>query len=476
MKKNIILHPFIFALLPLFHLYSLNFHEYPSTVIIKPLIVLTGITIIFLIFFNRIFHNKYKTAVFFSVTILLVFSFGPLCEFFERIDFILLRFRYLIILYLLLFAAILFFLIKAHINFKKVSSVLNLAGLIILFSICVNFINVLYIAWGDLSENPQKNISDFKSLPNNYNLPNIYYIILDSYANKEDIKDVTGFDNEDFITYLEKKGFLITTKNRSNYNFTHLSMAATLNMDYLPMEKIQSDVFKFKKGTIFFKRIKNSQVITYLKSLGYQYVDLSNFNSRYYSIEFSSSLLFMTVLGTPFLRNYIAGLLLKDYVLSTLDSLEKPINVEKPVFVYGHILIPHFPAMFDKNGNTPPFFQSNVQKLYINQLIYTNTRVEKIIDNILSTSKKRPIIIIQGDHGPNFLIKDKEKQMKMRTSILNAAYLPDERESIFYDSMTSANTFRIIFNKYFGTGLKLLPDISYYQDDERGRLFVYSPN
>lgn len=88
--------------------------------------------------------------------------------------------------------------------------------------------------------------------------------------------------------------------------------------------------------------------------------------------------------------------------------------------------------------------------------------------------KNRPIIIIQGDHGPDITIKDKERRIKIRTSILNAVYLPDTRENIFYDGMTPVNTFRIIFNKYFGTNFKLLPDITYYQEDERGNLVIYN--
>jgi len=33
-----------------------------------------------------------------------------------------------------------------------------------------------------------------------------------------------------------------------------------------------------------------------------------------------------------------------------------------------------------------------------------------------------------------------------------------------YPSITPVNTFRLIFNAYFGTDLKLLPDISYFSN------------
>jgi len=66
--------------------------------------------------------------------------------------------------------------------------------------------------------------------------------------------------------------------------------------------------------------------------------------------------------------------------------------------------------------------------------------------------------------------------MKLRKSILNAAYLPGLKENIFYNGMTSINTFRIIFNRYFAIDLKPLPDVTYYQDYEKGRLYLYSPD
>lgn len=41
--------------------------------------------------------------------------------------------------------------------------------------------------------------------------------------------------------------------------------------------------------------------------------------------------------------------------------------------------------------------------------------------------------------------------------------------------MTPVNTFRVLFNKYFGTNLEILPDITYYQEKERGELVIYKP-
>jgi len=49
---------------------------------------------------------------------------------------------------------------------------------------------------------------------------------------------------------------------------------------------------------------------------------------------------------------------------------------------------------------------------------------------------------------------------------MNAIYLPDGKNDLFYPSITPVNTFRVIFNKYYGTNLKLLPDLSYFSSHE----------
>ena len=50
--------------------------------------------------------------------------------------------------------------------------------------------------------------------------------------------------------------------------------------------------------------------------------------------------------------------------------------------------------------------------------------------------------------------------------ILSAYYLPDKEISGLYPSISPVNTFRLIFNLYFGTSHTLLPDESYCYRDE----------
>ena len=71
-----------------------------------------------------------------------------------------------------------------------------------------------------------------------------------------------------------------------------------------------------------------------------------------------------------------------------------------------------------------------------------------------------PIIIVQGDHGA--VLDDPQRRM----TILNAYYLPGGGAQSLYEAVSPVNTFRVIFNFYFGLQVPLLDDISYYSSYE----------
>jgi hypothetical protein len=145
-----------------------------------------------------------------------------------------------------------------------------------------------------------------------------------------------------------------------------------------------------------------------------------------------------------------------------------------------HILVPHPPFVFDENGNAvdPPraysladadeFHGSREEywKGYRAQVIYINGKVLEAVDAILKKSKQPPIILIMGDHGPGSMFNydvNNPGCVWERSRNLYAIYLPGHKaDQTLYPSISPVNTFRVIFNTYFGTDLPLLEDRTYF--------------
>jgi hypothetical protein len=147
------------------------------------------------------------------------------------------------------------------------------------------------------------------------------------------------------------------------------------------------------------------------------------------------------------------------------------------------MIIPHPPFVFDRYGNfltEDEVNKKNLKENYIDQLLFTNRKVKALIDKLLSDSEIPPIIILQGDEGTapeRFRRAGKDfkrfnwkqatdAELKEKVSILNAYYFPGTDNNALYPSITPVNSFRLVFNLYFDTNLKLLSDESYAFVDE----------
>lgn len=153
-----------------------------------------------------------------------------------------------------------------------------------------------------------------------------------------------------------------------------------------------------------------------------------------------------------------------------LDKLETVPLIPSPKFVFAHINAPHEPYIFSKSGRFIPDQEAYIPG-YRDQVVYINERVLSIIDKILASSDRPPIIVLQGDHGGGETQNDFR-----RMHILNAYYIPNGGVERLYPEITPVNTFRVIFDTYFGSSYGLLPDVSYYSHWKEIFNFEVVPN
>ena len=75
-KKSSIIHPFLFAILPIVFLYSENIHLLSPTEIILPSIIVVGLSIIAYFSVGFILKNKNKAALIITLFVIVFFSYG----------------------------------------------------------------------------------------------------------------------------------------------------------------------------------------------------------------------------------------------------------------------------------------------------------------------------------------------------------------------------------------------------------------
>jgi hypothetical protein len=303
------------------------------------------------------------------------------------------------------------------------------------------------------------------------------------YARADILDRAYQFDNSEFLSFLTEKGFYVADKSRSNYPHTTHSLASSLNLTYL--DDVAAQVGE--RSTNFWPlivMIRNNKVMELLHNHGYTTMA---FSTGYGFTEIRDADVYMQLPGRPpsDFRITLTNLtplavfekqrqdnFSREQVLYTIDHLSDATEIEPPTFVFAHVPAPHPPYVFGANGEPVPsrpeeaYDYAEYVEAYTNQVAFVNKRLQAEIDEILSQSSEPPIIVLQADHGANSTryTNDIASFFPERMSIFNACYFPDQDYDTLYEDITPVNTFRVIFNAYFGTDYEMLEDRSYSSD------------
>jgi hypothetical protein len=144
------------------------------------------------------------------------------------------------------------------------------------------------------------------------------------------------------------------------------------------------------------------------------------------------------------------------FILSSLAN-DVP-DMKGPKFVFAHIMVPHGPFVFTADGKFKKA-EDQGRNGYSDNAEFIDRQILPAIQSIVSKSAQPPIIVLMGDHGPP---PGKHATREDRMKNLNAYLVSPETAADLYESITPVNSFRVIFNHYFGKSYPILPDISYY--------------
>ncbi len=336
------------------------------------------------------------------------------------------------------------------------------------------------------------------------NLPDVYFLIFDRYANEPNLQRYVGLDNTPFLDALTERGFQVDPTSRSNYPITLLSLASTLNFDF------HNDlVEQYGTGNApaepLYEKLGQSAVARAFQSQGYQYIHVGSWWTPTRTSPIADINLTLTTVSDfsimlyensvfPFLtdRFHLSQFGFHDlfrrtvhaaqakYQFSALEQIPKD---PEPTFTFAHMLLPHRPYVFNADGTEVSISEGAKRGgivNYRNQIQYANTRIVELVDRLIAASPEPPLIILQADEGPyparyndngdeySLSWSDAtDEELRLKTGILNAWYLPEKYRAQGRIPHTPVNTFREVFRLLFGADLPWRPDTTYIYPDKR---------
>jgi hypothetical protein len=489
--------PSLFGISRCLTYYFLNVGEFTALIAVRSVLVLLVMTVLFQILASWFFRKDIKKANTF-VFIVTVFGFS-----FGRIDSLLSMYfngaimRFLCVLaylgFVLLFCFFVYRIKRIPISFGK-------------FMFACSLSLVVFPLIGYITRDNEKNGNryDFYS-PKDVNKtlkPNLYVIVLDAYSRRDVLQDIYGFDNSDFIKYLELNDFYVSPNSMANYVWTSMSVPSLLNMNYINEIFVESEK---KYDTVWAaKAVAGNNIAKYLEAYGYKYLEVNSgaifsqnkmqgvetLYSPYKQSGNPFEVLTMRINGLEkmILGRTILGVLGKDYlheeehdqhrdnIRKSLFALQRSSEILGPKIVFAHILSPHAPFVFDQNGKSIAPEDDDVlgkgyTEPYVDQIKYLNSQIKLGISYITEKNPDSAIILV-SDHGARNFLKEKEQINKtnLRDCFPNfvAIRFPGKNSKKYCEEISLVNVLRLFLKTYFDNEIPLLPNQYFFNNKVMG--------
>jgi len=464
--------PILFAVLPTLFLYAHNTREVSAGQILRLVLFSVFGALGLWLLLRPLMKNAVKTGMATTVCVIFFFSYGRLLDLLAGWDLFVPKHSYLLPVVLLVLGYCLYFIRILRTDFEKPARILNVvAATLIMVNLMSIALSVSKRAPSPYDLDLHDDVAAQVDLSESAAKPDIYYIILDEYAHPSTMLEYYDYDNSEFLSELVDQGFFIASNSTAANLWTQRAIASYLSMEYIP-DAVSNEVC--------YQRIANSPVVGNLKSMGYRYVYFGSwfkyevnadvYYNFYYSSGGSATLdnfprtLWNTTMARPFYDHLTGSIYAGQYrsaIVETIQCLKMMPNLEGPKFVFAHVLCPHFPFVFGPKGeyvDPVNWYNGKDKRFYLGQYRFITEEIEGVIAALLEESSSPPIIILQSDHGLREMLPGIKVGSGEWQKVLNAYYFPGDGKEDLYDSISPVNSFRVVFNRYFGAHYDLLED------------------
>jgi len=276
MKNRLIFSPFLLTIFPILFLLSVNQKEAMFSQVITPLIFALLMTAMVFYLINLAVKNVLKSSLITSLGVIFFFSYGRIHLYVlnKKILGITLANHLILLSLLAIIVALLVYL-----TVKTRRNLTTLGGLLLVVSaslVAITLYNVVYYELTSRSKLSQEKTTEASDGANkDIAKADVYQIILDGYASDNALRDLYGFDNQEFLNSLKDKGFFVNEKSTSNYTLTFLSLSSALNMNYMDQFKIEEGKKYIDRAGLFTLMDKN-EIASKMKSYGYEFIQIGS--------------------------------------------------------------------------------------------------------------------------------------------------------------------------------------------------------
>jgi hypothetical protein len=327
--------------------------------------------------------------------------------------------------------------------------------------------------------------------------PDIFLVLLDGLGRPDVLADHYGQDSSGFVADLERRGFTIAAKSRSNHATTGLAITTMLNAKHV------TDL-GFSPTAVLDARelspaLQRNRAFSFLAAAGYETIAVS---SGYELVSLRSADRFIDtgqlnelelgLIGQTALEpaiNAVVGDLKSDQIRARALAMGPVVQAlaaepaSKPRFVFVHFPLPHPPFVLDSDCNPilggesiyivgadgtprkPPDRLAQETVLTAGQVTCAEKLALEMVDGILDGVSSSAVVIVFSDHGPetrlNWFVPEPEP-IRERIANFFAARTPGH-PGLFPDDITLVNVLPDLFRPYFGVDLGQQPDTAFFK-------------
>ena len=340
---------------------------------------------------------------------------------------------------------------------------------------------------------------------------NFYWIMLDEYADAFTMDTYFDTDASPFISYLQDKGFSVSSASYSNSNNSTLCAIDAITLSYYSSDlaklREEENAEELSQEGPYMRR--TGELYAALQQMGYEIYQVSSHPEHYPVVKellpqgIGERLLVSTTVDglsilditremsvfsvitqltqgegdDDSLSARIFNASFRSRVLRVFDFYDDPANLcfQDKTALFTYVLCPHTPFVFDADGGVVSSqYRRDWEDAshYADQHAYMTVRVQSMIESILSVDPNA-VILLQSDHGVRggfFVGRGLEVELDDQRRIFNALYFGGEPVDI--EGLSAVNTLRYVLSE-MGANYPALDDAGlmpyYYKDQIEGR-------